>query len=197
MRGGGLPGVGRRSIYDIRAQGKGPCPDGLELEEVPVSIAGAFDVHRRRLTLGYPGTVTGELRHGRVALADREHLRQWLTRFAGHGGEAGFALEGCTGWRCVVGELVAAGVGPHLAEPAGTAALRGRKRHARTGRTGTRHLRVHLLAGGLPGSWIPPEHVLEARAAARLYKRASHLGCCRFWRIRFARLGLIRRSAAC
>jgi hypothetical protein len=135
-----------------------------------VSIAGAFDVHRRRLTLGYPGTVTGELRDGRVAPADREHLRQWLTRFAGHGGEAGFALEGCTGWRCVVGELVAAGVGPHLAEPAGTAALRGRKRHARTGRTGTRHLRVHLLAGGLPGSWIPPEHVLEARAAARLYK---------------------------
>ena len=72
MRGGGLPGVGRRSIYDIRAQGKGPCPDGLELEEVPVSIAGVFDVHRRRLTLGYPGTVTGELRDGRVAPADRD-----------------------------------------------------------------------------------------------------------------------------
>src|ERR1019366_9285550 len=121
MRGGGLPGVGRRSIYDIRAQGKGPCPDGLELEEVPVSMAGVFDVDRRRLTLGYPGTVTGELRDGRVAPADREHLRQWLTRFAGHGGEAGVALGGWTGWGRGVGGLVAARGGPDPAEAAGTA----------------------------------------------------------------------------
>ena len=34
----------------------------------------------------------------------------------------------------------------------------------------TRHLRVHLLAGDLPESWIPPQHVLEARAVVRLYK---------------------------
>jgi len=29
---------------------------------------------------------------------------------------------------------------------------------------------VHLLAGDLPECWIPPGHVLEARAVARLYK---------------------------
>ena len=66
-----------------------------------MSIVGGFDVHRRQLTFEYLDTATGELRHGRVAPADREHLRQWLTRFAGHGAVE-FALEGCTGWRYVV-----------------------------------------------------------------------------------------------
>ena len=40
----------------------------------------------------------------------------------------------------------------------------------KTDKTDTRHLRVHLMAGDLPECWIPPEHVLEARATARLYK---------------------------
>jgi transposase len=70
--------------------------------------------------------------------------------------------EGCTGWLYVVEELAAAGITPHLAEPAGTAALRGNKRHAKTDRTDTALLRSHLAAGDLPESWIPPEHVLEA-----------------------------------
>ena len=134
-----------------------------------MSIVGAFDVHRRQLTFEYLDTVTGELRHGRVLPADREHLRQWLSRFAGHG-EVQFALEGCTGWRYVVEELCRAGIRAHLAEPADTAALRGRKRHAKTDKTDARHLRVHLMAGDLPACWIPPEHVLEARATVRLYK---------------------------
>jgi len=134
-----------------------------------MGIVGAFDVHRRQLTFEYLDTATGELRHGRVVPADREHLRQWLARFAGHG-DAEWALEGCTGWRYVVEELCRAGIRPHLAEPAGTAALRGKKRHAKTDKTGTRHLRVHLMAGDLPESWIPPGHVLEARATVRLYK---------------------------
>jgi transposase len=81
-----------------------------------------------------------------------------------------FALEGCTGWRYVVEELAAAGITPHLAEPADTAALRGRRRHAKTGKTDSRLLRVHLLAGDLPECWIPPAHVLETRAVVRLYK---------------------------
>ena len=70
----------------------------------------------------------------------------------------------------MVEELLAAGIEPHLAEPADTAALRGRKRHAKTDKTDSRHLRVHLAAGDLPECWIPPEHVLEARAVVRLYK---------------------------
>ncbi len=134
-----------------------------------MSIVGAFDVHRRQLTFEYLDTATGELRHGRVVPADREHLRQWLTRFAGQD-EVEFALEGCTGWRYVVEELCRAGIRPHLAEPADTAAPRGRKRHAKTDKTDTRHLRVRLMAGDLPECWIPPEHVLEARAIVRLYK---------------------------
>jgi hypothetical protein len=134
-----------------------------------MSIVGAFDVHRRQLTFEYLDTVTGELRRGRVAPADREHLRDWLARFAGQD-DVHFALEGCTGWRYVVEELLAAGAEPHLAEPADTAALRGRKRHAKTDKTDSRHLRVHLLAGDLPECWIPPQHVLEVRAVVRLYK---------------------------
>jgi transposase len=134
-----------------------------------MSIVGAFDVHRRQLTVDYLDTVTGEVKRGRVAPADREHLRAWLTRFTGQD-EVHFALEGCTGWRYVVEELVAAGIEPHLAEPADTAALRGRKRHAKTDKSDARHLRVHLMAGDLPESWIPPGHVLETRALVRLYK---------------------------
>ena len=117
----------------------------------------------------YLDTGSGELKRGRVMPADRQHLRAWLARFAGQD-DVHFALEGCTGWRYVAEELLAAGIAPHLAEPADTAALRGRKRHAKTDKTDTRHLRVHLMAGDLPECWIPPGHVLEARAVARLYK---------------------------
>jgi transposase len=134
-----------------------------------MSIVGAFDVHRRQLTFEYLDTVTGELRRGRVVPADRAHLREWLARFAGQP-DVAFALEACTGWRYVVEELAAAGIEPHLAETADTAALRGRKRHAKTDQADARHLRVHLMAGDLPECWIPPAHVLEARAVARLYK---------------------------
>jgi transposase len=134
-----------------------------------MSIVGAFDVHRRQLTFDYLDTVTGELKRGRIVPADREQLRWWLSRFDGRD-DVHFALEGCTGWRYVVEELTAAGIVPHLAEPADTAALRGRKRHAKTDKTDSRHLRSHLLAGDLPESWIPAGHVLEARATVRLYK---------------------------
>jgi transposase len=134
-----------------------------------MSIVGAFDVHRRQLTFDFLDIVTGEVKRGRVVPADREHLRAWLARFAGQD-DVHFALEGCTGWRYVVEELLAAGITPHLAEPADTAALRGKKRHAKTDKTDSRHLRVHLAAGDLPECWIPPAHVLEARAVVRLYK---------------------------
>ena len=96
-----------------------------------MSIVGAFDVHRRQLTFEYLDTSSGELKRGRVVPADRQHLRAWLARFAGQD-DGHFALEGCTGWRYVAEELLAAGITPHLAEPADTAALRGKKRHAKT-----------------------------------------------------------------
>ena len=53
-------------------------------------------------------------------------------------------------------ELAAAGVAAHVGEPAGTAAARGRKRHAKTDKTDSRHLRTLLAEGRLPECWVPP-----------------------------------------
>jgi len=57
----------------------------------------------------------------------------------------------------------------HLAEPADTAARRGRKRHAKTDKTDARHLRMLLAEGRLPECWIPPGHILECRALLETY----------------------------
>jgi transposase len=131
-------------------------------------IVGGLDIHRKQITFDYLDTVTGEVRRGQIAPADRQHLAAWLAgRFTGQA--ADFALEGCTGWRYVAGELAAAGVTAHVGEPADTAALRGRKRHAKTGKTDSRHLRQVLADGRLPECWIPPSHVLECRALLELY----------------------------
>jgi transposase len=131
-------------------------------------IVGGLDIHRKQITFDYPGTETGQVRRGQISPADREHLRAWLARFAGCG-DAAFAVEGCTGWRYVAEELAAAGIAVHLAEPADTAFARGRKRHAKTGKTDARHLRLLLAEGRLPGCWIPPARVLECRALLELY----------------------------
>ena len=78
-------------------------------------------------------------------------------------------MEGCTGWRYVAEELAAAGMVAHLAEPAETANLRGRKKRAKTDRADARHQRDLLLAGRLPECWIPPTEVVEARALLGCY----------------------------
>jgi transposase len=140
-----------------------------------MSIVGGLDIHRRQLTFDYFDTVTGQVRRGQVAPADREHLRGWLARFAGRG-DVAFAVEACTGWRYVAEELAAAGAAVHLAEPADTAFARSRKRHAKTDKTDARHLRQLLAEGRLPECWIPPGHVLECRALLEAYHdlRAEH-----------------------
>jgi transposase len=63
-----------------------------------------------------------------------------------------------------------------VAEPADTAFARGRKRHAKTGKTDSRHLRQLLAEGRLPECWIPPSHILECRALLETYHdlRAEH-----------------------
>jgi transposase len=104
---------------------------------------------------------------------DRERFRRWLrddVAVRAHGGRVSIAVEGCTGWRYVVEEVVAAGFEAYLAEPADTQAARGRKRHAKTDRTDCRPLRELLQGGRLPESWIPPTVVLEWRERVRLYK---------------------------
>ena len=65
-----------------------------------MSIVGGLDIHRKQITFDYFDTVTGEVRRGQIAPADREHLRAWLARFAGRE-DVAFAMEGCTGWRYV------------------------------------------------------------------------------------------------
>jgi transposase len=137
-----------------------------------VSIVGAFDIHRGQLTYEYLDSVTGEVARGRIAPADREHLRVWLAQFKRRR-SVHFAMEGCTGWRYVAEEVAAIGGVAHVAEPAEAAALRGRKRRAKTDRTDAAHLRDLLVSGRLPESWIPPGCVLEARAKVRLYKDLS------------------------
>ena len=65
--------------------------------------------------------------------------------------------------------MAAAGAVAHLGDPAEIAALRGRKKRAKTDRADARLLRTLLLQGRFPESWIPPAHVLEIRTLARLY----------------------------
>jgi hypothetical protein len=69
-----------------------------------------------QITFDYLDTDTGELSTGQIRPATRAVLREWLAaRFSGRG-DVAFAVEGCTGWRFVVEEMLAAGVEPHLAE---------------------------------------------------------------------------------
>ena len=131
-------------------------------------IVGGLDIHRKQITFDYLDTGTGQVQRGQVSPADREHLRAWLARFAGRD-DVAFAVEGCTGWRYVAEELAAAGATAHLAEPADTAFARGRKRHAKTGKTDCRHLRMLLAEGRLPECWIPPARILECRALLETY----------------------------
>ena len=69
-----------------------------------------------------------------------------------------------------------AGVAAHVAEPADTAFARGRRRHAKTDKTDSRHLRELLAEGRLPECWIPPSLILECRALLETYHalRAEH-----------------------
>ncbi len=133
-----------------------------------MSIVGGFDVHRKQITFDYVDTVTGEVKCGQIASADRRRLARWLERFDGRD-DVAFAVEACTGWRYVVEELQRAGVAAHLAEPADTAAARGRKKHAKTDRADSKLIRELLQGNRIPECWIPPQHVLEHRALLELY----------------------------
>jgi transposase len=139
-----------------------------ELEEVPLmTMVGGFDVHRRQLTFDYVDD-DGLVHWGQIRPATRKTLRSWLAEHC-PGGDAEFALEGCTGWRYVSEELAAAGVSVHLGDPAEIAGARGRKKRAKTDRADAKLLRTLLLEGRFPESWIPPAHVLEIRTLGRLY----------------------------
>ena len=130
-------------------------------------MVGGLDVHRAQITFDVLDMVTGEVETGRITPATRPVLREWLARFKGT--DTVLATEGCTGWRFVVEELHRAGIEAHVAEPADTATLRGRKRRAKTDRADARHLRRLLVEERLPESWIPPTVVVETRIKGRTY----------------------------
>ena len=83
-------------------------------------------------------------------------------------------MEATTGWRFVVEELQRIGAEVHLAEAAEAAALKGKKKRAKTDWADARHLRELLLIGRLPESWIPPAHILDLRARVPTRHLLSH-----------------------
>ena len=109
-----------------------------------------LDLHRRQITFDAVHVESGRgvdrsgvaARPGAVpaVAARRRHRTRSMVA------PVSIAVEGCTGWRYVVEEVVAAGFEAHLAEPADTQAARGRKRRAKTDRSDCRLLR-ELLAG--------------------------------------------------
>src|SRR3984893_14630174 len=138
-----------------------------ELEEVPMTIVGGLDVHRKQITFDYVDD-DGLMHWGQIRPATRQTLRGWLAEHC-RDGNGEFALEGCTGWRYVCEALAAAGMVAHLGGPAETAALRGPKKRAKTDGADARLLRTLLVEGRFPESWIPPAHVVEIPTLGRLY----------------------------
>jgi transposase len=131
-----------------------------------MTIVMGLDQHRAQITAEWLDTATGEIGRSRVRPADRAGVRRFLGRFRGERLEV--ALEATTGWRFVVQELRAIGADVRLAEPAETAARRGRKKRPKTDRADARHLRELLMVDRLPQSWIPPDQILDLRARVRL-----------------------------
>jgi transposase len=130
-----------------------------------VSLVMGLDQHRAQISAELIDRFTGEVSRARVAPADRDGVRTFLGRFADQDLEV--ALEATTGWRFVVEELQRIGADVHLAEPAETSALKGKKQRAKTDWADARHQRELLLIGRLPESWIPPAHLLDLRARVR------------------------------
>lgn len=137
-----------------------------------MAIVGGLDLHRDQITCDYADTATGEVYTGQVKEACRETFREFLATLGTC--DADFVLEGCTGWWYVADELAAAGMRPHVADPAEAAALRGRKKRAKTDRADARHMRQLFIDDRVPESWIPPGHVAEARRLVRLYLALLH-----------------------
>ena len=135
-----------------------------------MDIVGGFDLHRKQITFDYIEMESGELHRGKIRPATRESLRGWLHEFTEQfsAKQIAIALEATTGWRYVIEELRRAGVEAHLAEPAQTKSLQGRKKRAKTDRLDAAHLRDLMVIERLPESWIAPDHIQEIRTLMRL-----------------------------
>ena len=144
-----------------------------DYEEVPdehgmrVGFASRPD-HLRRLEVE-----SGEVWRGRIWSPDRARFVAGLPtswRLELRGGPVAVAVEGCTGWRYVVEEIVAAGFEAHVAEPADTQAARGRKKRAKTDRSDAR---LHARAAADRGAARivdPARGGVGVAGTGRLYK---------------------------
>lgn len=132
-----------------------------------MTILGGLDIHRGQVTFDYVDTRSGEVTAGKIREPHRERFREWLAMLPERDCE--FVMEGCTGWLYIAEELAAAGMRARVADPAEAAALKGKKKRAKTDRGDARHLRMLLVDDRVPDSWIAPRHVDETRALGRLY----------------------------
>ena len=120
-----------------------------------MSMVCGLDLHRQQITFDALETGSGEVWRGRVWQPDRDRFRRWLCHDVARRAEGqpvAMAVEGCTGWRYVAEEIVAAGFEVHVAEPADTQTARGKKHRAKTDRSDARLLRELLQRGELPDS---------------------------------------------
>ena len=114
------------------------------------SIVGGMDIHRKQVTFDYLDLVTGEVKCGQIAPADRASLRAWLKRFAG-----------VPGWRSPSRRAPGGGMSPRNS---GGRALRrtwpsrpipprrGGEERAKTDRADARLMRDLLAGGRLPSA---------------------------------------------
>lgn len=169
----GLAAVSAREA--ARAIAAALPPDQADV--VLLRMLGGLDVDQVAGILGKrPGTVRVLQHKALRRLADRfspetnggSEAWRWSRRLPGARQDL-VQVERCTGWRFVAEELRRAGHVVHVAEPADTRMLCGKKKRAKTDRADARHLRVLLMQDRVPESWVPPTHVLEIRARARLY----------------------------
>jgi hypothetical protein len=124
-----------------------------------VTLVMGMDQHRAQISAEWIDTITGEISRARVAPADRAGVRKFLARFEGEDLEV--ALEATTGWRFVVEELQRVGADVHLAEPAETSALKGKKKR-REDRLGRCPASARAVVDRPAGGVVDP-----ARASAR------------------------------
>jgi len=132
-----------------------------------VAIVGGLDIHRAQITFSYADSVTGEVKNGKIENPHRAQFAHWLSKLGTTDVE--FGMEGCIGWLYIAEELTSAGMGARVGDPAELAALKPRKKRAKTDRADARHMRVLLSDDRFPDSWIPPGHVAQTRSLGRLY----------------------------
>src|SRR2546429_50657 len=134
-----------------------------------MEMVSGLDLHRSQITFRTVDLRTGEVERGKIHPGARDRFCEWLGGFE-PGTDAHFALEGTTGWRFVVEEIERRGFTAHLADPAELSERRGPKRRAKTAHADCELMVNLLLEGRLPGSWIPPAHILELRTLVRSRK---------------------------